>query len=62
MERREEKGVIPQSARYPLFLLGLVVIIIGTLALRLVGGQWVLDAQVAAGVVGFALLVLAVAR
>ena len=51
--------MIPKAARYPLFLLGLVTIIFGSLIANFAGLG--LAAQVAFSVIGFALLILAVA-
>jgi len=50
---------MPKSARYPLFLLGLVVILVGSIEANSLGA--VISALVAIVATGFALLVLSVA-
>ena len=50
---------LPKSARYPIFLLGLLVIIIGNLVAN--SANLGLTAEASAGVIGFILLLLSVA-
>ncbi len=50
---------MPKSARYPLFLLGLVVILVGSIEANSLGAG--ISALVAIVATGFALLVLSVA-
>lgn len=56
---KEPKHVLPKGARYPIFLLGLLTIILGELATISFNGGTEMEALVA--VVGFVLLILSVA-
>ncbi len=57
--KKESSHRLPKGARYPLFFLGLLTIILGELAsLSFNGGT---ETEVAAAVVGFVLLILSVA-
>jgi hypothetical protein len=55
---KEPKNRLPKAARYPLFLIGLVILIIGGLAGMQAGASATTDAAVAA--VGFVFLMLSV--
>jgi hypothetical protein len=56
---REKKARFPSAARYPLFLLGLLIIIVGELALLSFRAS--VDDEAGVGAVGFILVVLSVA-
>jgi hypothetical protein len=59
LERERPGNAWVQAARYPLFLLGLVILVIGELLARSAGVG--VDGEAAVAVVGFLFLVLAVA-
>jgi hypothetical protein len=56
--RREASWRTSKSAKYPIFLLGLVVIIVGDLVANAIGGG--LTAEVTASTIGFLLLLTSV--
>jgi hypothetical protein len=50
---------MPKGARYPLFLLGLLIIIIGELGAQIINAPASVD--IAIGVIGFTFLILSIA-
>jgi len=55
---REPKNRLPKAARYPLFLIGLLILIIGELSAQ--AAQAGVDAQAGIAILGLAFLVLSV--
>jgi len=55
---KERKNRMPKEARYPIFLLGLLTLIVGGFASQALGAPTNIDLLV--GAVGFALLLLSV--
>ncbi len=56
---KERKSLIPPSARYPIFLVGLVVLIgVGVVGIR---QNFSLEVETVIGVVGFLLLLISIA-
>jgi len=56
---RERKNRFPKGARYPLFILGLAIIIVGGVAAQFYGAT--VEVDLGLGIVGFLCLVLSVA-